>query len=81
MHGSKSRIDCERNFDPVIFFTETLEFVFAASDLVEFGWDIEEWWMHSSSLSQPFARYRDSYSAALTNLKQDLTASETSKQA
>jgi hypothetical protein len=38
VHGSAPRFDYNRNFDIVAFFIDTLEFVFATSDLIEAGW-------------------------------------------
>jgi hypothetical protein len=30
-------------FETVVFFTDTLEFVFGTSDLLQSGWDMNEW--------------------------------------
>jgi hypothetical protein len=43
VHGGEPRLDYNREFGAVIFFTDTLEFVFAASDLIEAGWDFQAW--------------------------------------
>jgi hypothetical protein len=41
VHGSRAKIDDQEHFfETVPFFTDTLEFVFAASDLIEAGWNI-----------------------------------------
>jgi hypothetical protein len=69
VHGSESSFDYDRNFDAVIFFTDTLEFAFAASDLVDAGWDIRSWILHGTTMSHPFGRYRVSYPMALKYLK------------
>lgn len=69
VHGSKPRFDYSNNFDAVIFFTSTLEFVFATSDLVEAGWNIANWMSTSSTLSHPFAEYRAGYDENLKRLK------------
>lgn len=73
VHGSESKLDYSRNFDMVIFFTETLEFVFAGSDLVESGWDIQRWCSAGSLMSHPFGRYRASYLPTLTVFKKNLS--------
>jgi len=60
MAGDAS-LDYDANFDRVTFFTQTLEFVFAASDLVEAGWDIKAWSTTGTTMFHPFARYRINY--------------------
>lgn len=69
VHGSVSRFDYSNNIDATIFFTSTLEFVFATSDLAEAGWDIASWKNTSSTISHPFAEYRTSYDENLKQLK------------
>lgn len=55
VHGSEPRLDYSENFGIVSFFTDTLEFVFAASDLVEAGWDLKAWSQQDTTMSHPFA--------------------------
>jgi hypothetical protein len=62
VHGSKTRFDYNANFDAVIFFTDTMEFVFAASDLVEAGWDVKVWCEASNGMSHPFGQFCANYS-------------------
>jgi hypothetical protein len=69
VHGGKPRFDYNANFNVVSFFTETLEFVFAASDLVEAGWDIKSWANVPTTMSHPFARFRVAYPMHLKELK------------
>jgi hypothetical protein len=71
VHGSAAKIDYSKHFDQVHFFTDTLEFVFAASDLVESGWDITDW-TKKSSPSHPFGQYRLNYASQLGKLKKVL---------
>jgi hypothetical protein len=40
VHGTPPRFGYNRNFAAVVFFSETLEFVFGASDLIDAGWDL-----------------------------------------
>ncbi len=68
VHGTEAPLDYDRNFNAVIFFTDTLEFVFAASDLIEAGWDIRSWIRQGTTMSHPFGRYRASYQIALKYL-------------
>jgi hypothetical protein len=69
VHGSASKIYYSRNFDMVTFFTDTLEFVFAASELTEAGWNIRAFIETATSMSHPFGAYRISYDAKLQALK------------
>jgi hypothetical protein len=53
----------------VSFFTDTLEFVFAASDLIEVGWKIEPWLQKGTTMSHPFGTYCAHYRYNLQALK------------
>lgn len=63
VHGSTlSSTSRERLQGPaIVFLTDTLEFVFCVSDLVESGWDIETWHREQKSTNHPFAAYLRSY--------------------
>jgi HEPN superfamily Apea-like protein len=75
VHGSPARIDYRNHFfETVSFFTETLEFVFAASDLIEAGWGIGPWLKKGTSMSHPFGTYRVSYNDGVRALKALLDA-------
>lgn len=65
VHGSESKITYSDHFGIVMFFIDTLEFIFAASELVEAGWDIKEWLERGTVMSHPFGRYRVSYELSL----------------
>ena len=69
VHGSDPSFDYRGNFEAVVFFTDTLEFVFAASDLIEAGWDANAWSEVSTSGSHPFIHYRVNYAKNLQKLK------------
>jgi hypothetical protein len=69
VHGNDPRFDYEKNSDLVTFFTDTLEFVFATSDLIDAGWDAQSWISAPTSMSHPFGRYRVNYPAGLQRLK------------
>ncbi|RRI02299.1 hypothetical protein EH240_12590 [Mesorhizobium tamadayense] len=59
VHGTLGKVDYAANFqDSAGFFTKSLEFVFAASDWIEAGWDIKAWAARSSSLTHPFFEYK-----------------------
>ena len=63
VHGSAlSTARKDKLQDSIIFLTDTLEFVFCASDLVESGWKIESWHKKQKGVGHPFADYLRSYS-------------------
>ena len=66
VHGREARFDYS---DSIFFFTDTLEFVFATSDLIEAGWDIAEWFQNSTVIFHPFGQYRANYAVNLQKLK------------
>jgi hypothetical protein len=72
VHGSKSKINYINNITLLVFFTNTLEFVFAASELIESGWDINAWRKNGTTMSHPFGAYVVNYAANLENLRQQL---------
>lgn len=73
VHGTPGKFSYEVHSDQPIFFTDTLEFVFAASDLIDAGWDIAEWIKQGTTMSHPFGRYYVDYVARLSELKKLLT--------
>ena len=70
VHGTspKSGLSYEEYEIEQIFLTNTLEFIFAASDLVDAEWDIENW-CDSLHLGHPFARYLVEYDSAFDQLE------------
>jgi hypothetical protein len=74
VHGSDPVFDYEAHGNAKTFFTETLEWVFAASELIEAGWNIGAWLGRGSPMSSQFARYDKNYSLALQELKKLLPA-------
>ena len=74
VHGSPTRIDYRKNPDLEIFLTDTLEFVFAASDLVDAGWNIHDWIKRGPHLHHPFARYIETYLENWKDLKRLIDA-------
>lgn len=61
VHGTPGPFNYESNFEMVHFFTHALEFIFAASELVESGWDIAAWERDGKTGSHPFSRFIESY--------------------
>jgi hypothetical protein len=77
VHGSEPKIDYNSETSILLFFTDTLEFVFVASDLIEAGWDIKAWInTHTATMSHPFASYRINYAQNLQKLQSLLTNSK-----
>lgn len=69
VHGTPAKFSYLDHSDQSAFLTDTLEFVFAASDLIEAGWNIAEWMKESTAMSHPFGRYRVAYAGRLAALK------------
>jgi hypothetical protein len=75
VHGTSSKINYRsRLFETVAFFTQTLEFVFAASDFVEAGWSITDWLSQGTTGSHPFGTYCSYYKDNLRALNAVLDA-------
>jgi len=69
VHGGKARFAYDNHFNSVDFFIDALEFIFAASDLIEAGWDARGWSKNFTSMSHRFARFRVNYAECLRELK------------
>lgn len=69
VHGTPGKFDYDIHLDQVRFFTDTLEFVFAAADLIDAGWNIVEWIVQRSTMSHPFGRFCVNYAERLAALK------------
>jgi hypothetical protein len=69
VHGRGPRFQYGSHLEVCNFFTNTLEFLFAASDLIEAGWDVKAWCETPTSMSHPFGRYRVGYLENLRRLK------------
>lgn len=64
------RVDYEKEPRFRMFLTDTLEFVFIVSDLIESGWDVKTWWKTNSSSSyHPVGRYLRDYKENLGKWK------------
>ena len=61
VHGSTTRIDYIDNSKLGIFLTDTLKFVFVASDLVDAGWNIGDWVERGPHLHHPIGSNREDY--------------------
>ena len=70
VHGSPSPINYRENFDLVMFFTATLEFVFGAAELIEAGWDINAFITKGTSMTHPYGTYLVNYKGGLALFEQ-----------
>ncbi len=69
VHGSQASFDYQEHFTEFAFITDTLEFVFAASDLLDLGWDLESWIGEARGMSHPFSAYIINYPENMRRLK------------
>ncbi|MDP9812660.1 hypothetical protein J2W42_005530 [Rhizobium tibeticum] len=69
VHGSKAAFDYQEHFTEFAFLTDTLEFVFAASDLLDVGWDLNGWIENGSTMTHAFGAYIVSFSVNMQRLK------------
>lgn len=69
VHGSRASFDYHDHFSEFAFLTDTLEFVFAASDLVDLGWDLVGWIEAGGSMTHGFSSYVINYSENMQRLK------------
>ena len=69
VHGSEPEFDYIDQFSTFAFLVDTLEFVFAVSDLIELGWDYDYWRKKGSSLGHDFGSYIVNYDMNLRRLK------------
>jgi ApeA N-terminal domain 1 len=68
VHGS-DEIDYPKLEHLVPFLTNALEFIFAASDLIDAGWDAQRWDSQGHSWGHNLARFRWGYQASLAELR------------
>lgn len=72
VHGSPSRIDYGTRSDLVPFLARSLEFVFAAADLIECGWDLRRFLAQGTTGSHPFGSYKAYYNGEQAELMRAL---------
>jgi hypothetical protein len=69
VHGSDFDFELEAPSSNQSFLTDTLEFVFIASELIEAGWDLGRFLDTPTSMSHPFGSYRIHYAVNLHTLR------------
>jgi hypothetical protein len=72
VHGTPPRIDYGKELHHMQFFTDALEFVFGASELVEAGLNLKTWAQQGSIGAHPFGSFRVEYGPQLAELKRSL---------
>ena len=69
VHGSSGDIEYPKVEPLVPFLTNALEFIFAASDLIDAGWDAQQWGSQAFGWGHSFTRFRSEYDIALAELR------------
>lgn len=69
VHGSASAFNYQSHLTEFAFIIDTLEFVFAVSDLLDLGWDLKRWMDKGTSMTHPFGAYLINYSQNIERLK------------
>jgi hypothetical protein len=69
VHGSSSDIDYQKVEPLMPFLADALEFIFAASDFIDAGWDAQRWSSGGYGWGHSFTRFRSEYEAALAELR------------
>ncbi len=70
VHGGASHAGLAKSFrDQTPFLSDSLEFVFSASEFVEAGWNFEDWISRGTSMTHPWGAYVIGYKDHLDDLK------------
>lgn len=80
VHGTPIAIDGDAIHQLLPFLTETLEFVFACSDLVDCGWRFDQFVQRGTTMSHPFGGYKVNYRNNIDAMRQ-ITAQATRRRA
>jgi len=67
VHGTESKVDYLSNSQVFIFLTNTLEFAFGVSDLIDCGWDLNKWLHTPQGRNHRFRKYVENYSIDLVS--------------
>ncbi|MFI8747218.1 HEPN domain-containing protein [Pseudomonas sp. NPDC077186] len=73
VHGSLDGLEYEKLEPFLPFLTDALEFVFAASDLIEAGWNAQEWSTKSLGSGHSFTRFLAGYDYLIGELRVAVT--------
>lgn len=72
VHGTGSRIRIDQRTNLLPFLTNSLEFIFFASDLMDAGWNNVDWSRKAKPVGHPFHDYLVSYQEDLSRLRSAL---------
>ena len=76
VHGTAPSIRAEAIDQLLPFLTNTLEFVFACSDLVDCGWGFEHFLQRGTTMSHPFGSYKVNYRHGIDLMQQLVQAGQ-----
>lgn len=76
VHGSPPTFNYQNEITAFAFLSDTLEFVFAISDLIELGWSLEDWMSSGLDDTHNFSRYVVHYRWHIDHLKEILEKSK-----
>jgi len=68
VHGGDAPFDLGANTNALWFLADSLEFVFATTDLIEAGWDMKAWDSHTS-VSHPYGSFIRNYQAQVARFE------------
>lgn len=77
VHGNSDDIEYSKVEPFVPFLTDALEFVFAASDLIDAGWEPKRWLSQGGGWGHGFARFRSDYRVTVEALNKALALGST----
>lgn len=69
VHGSEASFDYQEHFTEFEFITDTLEFIFATSDLLDLGWDLKGWMDEGKCMTHAFGAYIVNYAGNMRLLE------------
>ncbi|MEZ5649442.1 MAG: hypothetical protein R3E87_02725 [Burkholderiaceae bacterium] len=69
VHGTETKVDFDSNFDTVVFLTDALEFIFFASEFMDFGWNLSAFLNKGTTQSHKFSSFRIQYAYGIANLR------------
>ena len=72
VHGSQTRIRSDQRIRLLLFLTNSLEFTFFASDLIDAGWNIVDWCNRGKPMGHPFHNFLVHYKEDLREMKEAL---------
>jgi hypothetical protein len=72
VHGGKSKINYNIEYEIIPFFIDTLDFIFVVSDFIECGWNIDEW-LSQHMTNNKVSNYITFYEHNLNKLMQATT--------